>query len=108
MKMHSARYTAGRRFISAQGDIYAIKELLGHEDIATTATIYVQGNEASLGRELRSVYEPGSADNHSADPPSSPTVPPTPRENPRKTGVRWRRRESNPRPRPYRAERLQA
>ena len=47
MKMHAARYTAGTEFYLATGDIRATQQLLGHEDIGTTANIYVQPNEAS-------------------------------------------------------------
>jgi site-specific recombinase XerC len=45
----------------ATGDIRATQQLVGHEDIATTANIYVAPNEASLERKLRDVYE--GADN---------------------------------------------
>lgn len=38
-KMHGARYTAGTEFYLATGDIRATQQLLGHEDVATTANI---------------------------------------------------------------------
>src|SRR5579875_368054 len=66
MKMHAARYTAGTEFYLATGDIRATQQLLGHEDIGTTANIYVQPNEASLERKLAEIYEAGDADNDSA------------------------------------------
>jgi len=53
MKMHAARYTAGTEFYLATGDIRATQQLLGHEDIGTTANIYVQPNEAQARRDLR-------------------------------------------------------
>jgi integrase len=59
-KMHSARYTAGTEFYLATGDIRATQQLLGHEDIATTADIYVRPGDASLEAKLRAVYEPGA------------------------------------------------
>ena len=65
-KMHGARYTSGTEFYLATGDIYATQQLLGHEDIGTTANIYVQPNEASLERKLAEIYESGTADNDSA------------------------------------------
>jgi len=68
MKMHAARYTAGTEFYLATGDIRATQQLLGHEDIGTTANIYVQPNEASLARKLAEIYESGDADNDSARP----------------------------------------
>ncbi len=68
MKMHAARYTAGTEFYLATGDIRATQQLLGHEDIGTTANIYVQPNEASLERKLAEIYEAGDADNDSARP----------------------------------------
>jgi integrase/recombinase XerC len=68
MKMHAARYTAGTEFYLATGDIRATQQLLGHEDIGTTANIYVQPNEASLERKLAEIYEAGVADNDSARP----------------------------------------
>jgi len=70
MKMHAARYTAGTEFYLATGDIRATQQLLGHEDIGTTANIYVQPNEASLERKLSEVYGDLStgADNDSARP----------------------------------------
>jgi hypothetical protein len=37
-KMHAARYTAGTAFYLATGDIRATQQLLGHEDIASTAS----------------------------------------------------------------------
>ena len=43
-------------------------QLLGHEDIGTTANIYVQPNEASLERKLAEIYESGDADDDSARP----------------------------------------
>ena len=49
-------------------DIRATQQLLGHEDIGTTANIYVQPNEASLERKLAEIYEPGDADKDSARP----------------------------------------
>ena len=66
--MHAARYTAGTEFCLATGDIRATQQLLGHEDIATTANIYVQPNEASLERKLSDVYGNGDADKDSARP----------------------------------------
>jgi site-specific recombinase XerC len=48
--------------------IRATQQLLGHEDIGTTANIYVQPNEASLERKLAEIYESGDADNDSARP----------------------------------------
>ena len=68
MKMHAARYTAGSEFYLATGDIRATQQLLVHEDIGTTADIYVQPNEASLERKLAEIYESGDADNASARP----------------------------------------
>jgi integrase/recombinase XerC len=68
MRMHAARYTAGTEFYLATGDIRATQQLLGHEDIGTTANIYVQPNEASLERKLSDVYGDGNADNDSARP----------------------------------------
>ena len=68
MKMHAARYTAGTEFYLATGDIRATQQLLGHEDIGTTANIYVQPNEASLERKLAEIYESGDADDDSARP----------------------------------------
>lgn len=59
-KMHSARYTAGTEFYLATGDIRATQQLLGHEDIATTADIYVRPCDASLELKLRDVYEPSA------------------------------------------------
>jgi integrase len=57
-KMHSAHYTAGTELYLATGDIRATQQLLGHEDIATTADIYVRPGDASLEAKLRAVYEP--------------------------------------------------
>ena len=54
--MHGARYTAGREIYLATGDIQATQQLLGHEDIRTTANIYVQGSAADLEDKLRKVY----------------------------------------------------
>jgi integrase len=59
-KMHSARYTAGTEFYLATGDIRATQQLLGHEDIATTADIYVRPGDASLETKARQVYEAGA------------------------------------------------
>jgi integrase len=59
-KMHSARYTAGTEFYLATGDIRATQQLLGHEDISTTADVYVRPGDASLEQKLREVYEPGA------------------------------------------------
>jgi site-specific recombinase XerC len=58
--MHSARYTAGTEFYLATGDVRATQQLLGHEDIATNADIYVRPGDASLEGKLRAVYEPKS------------------------------------------------
>ena len=71
MKLHAARYTAGTEFCLATGDIRATQQLLGHEDIGTTANINVQPNEASLERKLAEIYESGDADNDSARPAGS-------------------------------------
>jgi integrase len=60
MRMHAARYTARTEFYL--GDIRATQQLLGHEDIGTTANIYVQPNEASLERKLSEAYEKDDAD----------------------------------------------
>jgi site-specific recombinase XerC len=68
MRMHAARYTAETELHLATGDIRATQQLLGHEDIGTTANISVQPNEASLERKLSGVYEGGGADNDSARP----------------------------------------
>jgi integrase/recombinase XerC len=68
MRMHAARYTAGTEFYLATGDIRATQQLLGHEDIGTTANIYVQPNEASLERKLSDVYGDGNPDNDSDRP----------------------------------------
>ena len=57
--MHAARYSAGTEFYLATGDIRATQQLLSHEDIGTTANIYVQPNEASLERKLTEIYESG-------------------------------------------------
>jgi site-specific recombinase XerC len=58
--MHSARYTAGTEFYLATGDIRATQQLLGHEDISTTADVYVRPGDASLELKLRDVYEPSA------------------------------------------------
>ncbi len=55
--MHAARYTAGTELYLATGDIRATQQLLGHEDIGTTANICVQPNEASLERKLAEICE---------------------------------------------------
>ena len=44
----------------ATGDIRATQQLLGHEDIATTADIYVRPGDASLDTKLHPVYEPNA------------------------------------------------
>jgi hypothetical protein len=64
--MHAARYTAGTEFYLARGDIRTTQQLLGREDIGTTADIYVQPNEASLERKRAEVCESGGADDDSA------------------------------------------
>jgi integrase/recombinase XerC len=55
-KMHGARYTSGTEFYLATGDIYATQQLLGHDDVSTTANIYVQGSPADLEDKLRKVW----------------------------------------------------
>jgi integrase len=47
-----ARYTAGTEFYLATGDLYATQQLLGHDDVSTTANIYVQGSPADLQERL--------------------------------------------------------
>lgn len=55
-KMHGTRYTAGTEFYLATGDIYATQQLLGHADVSTTASIYVQGSPADLEAKLGKVW----------------------------------------------------
>jgi integrase len=56
MKMHSARYTAGQRVLDkTKGNLKATQALLGHADIATTANVYVDWDDAALEQTLREV-----------------------------------------------------
>jgi site-specific recombinase XerC len=50
-------FADGTEFYLATGDIRATQQLLGHEDISTTADVYVRSGDASLEEKLRTVYE---------------------------------------------------
>jgi site-specific recombinase XerD len=46
-KLHSLRHTFATRLVSAGVDIYAVKELLGHQDIRTSM-VYAKANTDTL------------------------------------------------------------
>ena len=59
--MHKARHTAGQRVLDATGNIVAVKALLGHASIQTTADIYVDHDEAALRATMSIVTEADDA-----------------------------------------------
>jgi hypothetical protein len=77
--------------------VYEVAPRSGPDDVGP-----VKPSDASVARKLRDVYE--GEDNSSARPVGRAIIPPLHRV----LRGRWRRRESNPRPRPRRPERLQA
>jgi len=96
MLRHEARHTAITNFLRSSRNLKLAQTLAGHADIGTTANIDAHLDTSDLETALRALNEE--------------TTCPTgivPTGKPDLQG-RWRRRESNPRPRTLRAERLQA
>ena len=57
-KMHKARHTAGQRVLDkTRGNILAVKTLLGHSSISTTADIYTDWNIDQLADTLREILD---------------------------------------------------
>jgi site-specific recombinase XerC len=57
-KMHKARHTAGQRVLDkTRGNIMAVKTLLGHSSISTTADIYTDWNIDQLADTLREILD---------------------------------------------------
>jgi integrase/recombinase XerD len=50
-KLHSLRHTFATRLVSAGVDIYAVKELLGHQDIRTSM-VYAKADTETLQRAV--------------------------------------------------------
>ena len=100
--MHKARHTAGQRVLDATGNLKAVQKLLGHASIQTTGDIYTDWDDEQLAESLSEAKWSMS---------ESAIVPHRDRAKPlRRKPVepKWRRRESNPRPRSHRTERLRA
>jgi hypothetical protein len=77
------------QFYLATGDIYATQQLLGHSDVSTTASIYVQGRRQAPKEKLRKVW--GSQ--------VRTTIPIGTNYSNRRLVIcreKWRRRESKP------------
>ena len=95
--MHKARHTAGQRVLDKTGNLKAVQKLLGHASIQTTGDIYTDWDIEQLAETmLEAVWR---ATNESF-PARSAKIP--------ANSELWRRRESNPRPRSHRTERLRA
>lgn len=54
--MHKARHTAGQRVLDqTHGNIQAVKKLLGHSSISTTADIYTDWDISQLEQTLSEI-----------------------------------------------------
>jgi integrase len=93
--MHEARHTAITEFLRRSGNLKLAQLFAGHADIGTTANIYAHLDTTDLETALRALEIRRMA------------VAIVPTGNPDLHNL-WRRRESNPRPRSHRKERLQA
>lgn len=51
-RMHKARHTAGQRLLDATGNLKAVQGLLMHDDIMTTANVYVGWTDDQLAASL--------------------------------------------------------
>lgn len=51
-RMHKARHTAGQRLLDATGNLKAVQGLLMHDDIMTTANVYVGWTDDQLAQSL--------------------------------------------------------
>jgi hypothetical protein len=102
LNIHPARHTFATELRRVAG-VEAASQALGHSDLSTTLGIYGHQDQRDLERAMQ------------------PSPMPTRRKKQRAGGTihpdstescdlqeRWRRRESNPRPRTHRSERLQA
>ena len=52
-RMHKARHSAGQRVLDATGNLVAVKSLLGHASIQTTADEYLDWDLAALTETMR-------------------------------------------------------
>jgi site-specific recombinase XerC len=50
--MHKARHSAGQRLLDHTGNLVAVKQLLGHKSIKTTADVYTDWDEQRLAESL--------------------------------------------------------
>jgi site-specific recombinase XerD len=100
---HQLRHGFANRFMRESGrDVAALKELLGHSQVATTEG-YIDDVEldelaAALRRAADVRHAQASPDWTTLDPEVTAAL----------DSLEWRRRESNPRPRTHRTEHLQA
>lgn len=51
-RMHKARHTSGQRLLDVTGNLVAVKNLLGHKSISTTADVYVDWDIDQLAASL--------------------------------------------------------
>jgi integrase/recombinase XerC len=51
-RMHKARHSAGQRLLDHTGNLVAVKQLLGHKSIKTTADVYTDWDEQRLAESL--------------------------------------------------------
>ena len=92
-RMHKARHTAGQRVLDATGNLKAVQKLLGHESIQTTGDIYTDWDVEQLAESLlEAVQDDEDLESFPSEHPGEPAW----------LSQKWRRRESNPRPRSYR------
>ena len=54
-RMHKARHTAGQRVLDKTGNLKAVKKLLGHPSIQTTADTYTDWDIDQLAETMRDV-----------------------------------------------------
>jgi site-specific recombinase XerD len=100
---HQLRHGFANRFMRESGrDVGALKGLMGHSRIDTTQ-LYTDDIELD---ELAAALDRAAAQRHAQASPDPTTLETELTDELER--LRWRRRESNPRPRTHRSERLQA